>query len=137
MGIFEHNYKNWIQTHTGIPIDPLNPESKRIDFMDIAHALSNQCRFSGHTKFFYSVAQHSVHVSEEVEAMGVMLEIQMLALFHDASEAYLCDMPTPIKNQMPAYKIAEKNIQEMIISTLFPKISQEIRKASELLRPVI
>lgn len=121
----EHNYEHWIETFSGHPIDPLNPEPHRIHYTDIAHALSNQCRFSGHTVKFYSVAQHSVHVSEEVELMGASPEVQMLALFHDASEAYLVDMPTPIKRQMPEYRAAEEKLQTMIERTLFPTFGQK------------
>lgn len=128
----EHNYEHWIETYTGHPFDPLNPDPLRVCIMDIAHSLSNQCRFSGHTNVFYSVAQHSVHVSEEVESMGACLEFQLLALFHDASEAYLQDMPTPIKRQMPTYREAEKKVQAVIEKALFPEMTEEFKRYSEL-----
>ncbi len=120
-----HNYEHWIETFLGHPIDPLNPEPKRIYHHDIAHALSNQCRFSGHTRHFYSVAQHSVLVAELVKSWGECPKVQVMALYHDASEAYLQDMPTPIKRQMPTYRDAEAKLQTVIEDTLFPEFSGE------------
>ena len=81
-----------IVTYTGRVIEPLNPDPARICIEDIAHALSNQCRFTGHTKEFYSVAQHSVHCADLVPE-----EDQLWALLHDASEAYLADIARPVK----------------------------------------
>lgn len=122
-----HNYEHWIETFSGHPIDPLNPDPESIHLIDIAHALSNQCRFSGHSNRLYSVAQHSVHVSEVVEDLGGGPECQLLALFHDASEAYLMDMPTPIKRQMPAYVEAEKRLQRVIEETLLPRFTENMK----------
>lgn len=72
-----------------------------------------------------SVSQHSVHVSNLVRSWGKCVRTQVLALYHDASEAYLQDMPTPIKRQMPAYREAEDRLQRMIEDTLFPEFSGE------------
>lgn len=119
----KHNYEHWIETFGGHPIDPLKPEPCRIWRHDIAHALSNQCRFSGHTTEFYSVAQHSVLVSRLVGTWTDCVKTRFLALYHDASEAYLQDMPTPIKRQMPEYRAAEERLQTMIEATLFPEFA--------------
>ena len=81
-----------IVTYSGRIIRPLNPDPNQIDLSDIAHALSNQCRFTGHTREFYSVAQHSVLVSYECDP-----EDALWGLLHDASEAYLSDIARPIK----------------------------------------
>src|SRR6266496_3875421 len=88
-----------------------NPKPEDVDIRDIAHALSNQCRFTGHTKEFYSVAQHSVLVSTfcapEDAAWG---------LLHDASEAYLSDIASPVKKHPdfgPFYLEAEKRITDV------------------------
>lgn len=81
-----------IVTFTGRVIEPLNPDPAEIDILDIAHALSNQCRFTGHTNEFYSVAQHSVLVSRHCAP-----EDALWGLLHDASEAYLADIPRPVK----------------------------------------
>jgi 5'-deoxynucleotidase YfbR-like HD superfamily hydrolase len=93
---------SWIQTYTGKPFWPLEPELGEIDIVDIAHALSMQCRYSGHTKRFYSVAEHSVHISNSVSP-----ENALWGLLHDASEAYLVDIPRPLKPYLPQYKEAE------------------------------
>lgn len=81
-----------IRTYTGIYFDVLEPDSNLIDIKDIAHAISNQCRFTGHTKQFYSVGEHSVRASYIVP-----YPMALCALMHDATEAYLVDLPRPIK----------------------------------------
>jgi hypothetical protein len=82
----------WIQTYSGRRFNPTNPYPDAIVIQDIAHALSMQCRFSGHTKKFYSVAQHSVLVSYICDSRDALW-----GLMHDASEAYLVDVPRPLK----------------------------------------
>lgn len=96
----------WIQTFTGRKFYPLDPDWQRIDIHDIAHALSNLCRYGGHVEQFYSVAQHSVFVSRVCAP-----EDALWGLLHDASEAYLVDLPRPIKRQMPTYREAEERLQ--------------------------
>src|SRR6266516_6511979 len=81
-----------IITHTGKWFDVFNPKHEDVDLEDIAHSESMQCRFTGHTKQFYSVAQHSVLVSQNCPS-----EYALAGLMHDASEAYLSDIARPIK----------------------------------------
>jgi len=78
---------SFIQTYSGKRIDFENPDPDQIDIVDIAHGLSNLCRFSGQSKYFYSVAQHSFYVSL------VCKENKLQALLHDATEAYMADVP--------------------------------------------
>lgn len=94
----------YFRTYMGRHVHPLCPSPDEIDIEDIAHSLSQTCRFLGHTDGFYSVAQHSVLVSELVPA-----EDALWGLLHDASEAYLGDLPAPIKcePEMGVYRIAE------------------------------
>jgi len=99
-----------IRTYTGKYIDPFNPESSDIDILDIAHALSHQCRFAGHTTVFYSVAQHCVMVSEN----QLVLDRRLQALLHDASEAYLLDIPSPVKSRIKKYAEAENQLMHRI-----------------------
>lgn len=101
----------WIITYTGRKFWPLNPSPYDIDIVDIAHALSNICRFTGHVSRFISVAQHSVMVSD------LCLNHQLFGLLHDASEAYLCDIASPIKHDpvFAPYRKAETKLQRMII----------------------
>ena len=94
----------WIQTYKGGQFWPLDPRPQDVDIEDIAHALSMQCRFAGHVKHFYSVAQHSVLVARHVPQ-----EYRVYALLHDAAEAYLFDCPKPIRHKIVAYS-AEDNL---------------------------
>lgn len=105
---------DWIETFTGGQFWPLDPRPEEVDIIDIAHSLSMQCRFNGHTRVFYSVAEHSVIVAKELEAAGYNALIQFYGLLHDAAEAYLCDLPRPIKNQISEYRTMEKTIQEAV-----------------------
>lgn len=98
-----------LRTYTGRLVYPLDPALEDFDIKDIAHALSNLCRFGGHVKKFYSVAEHSVYVSYHTKKSEALI-----GLLHDASEAYLVDMPRPIKTYMPQYRDIEENIQRMV-----------------------
>ena len=107
----------YLQTVSGRRVNPFDPAPDEIDIADIARALGNLCRFGGHCRVFYSVAQHSVIVSELVEHRGGDAEDVFAALMHDASEAYLGDMPHPIKHRSPlgtAFKAAEAHLEAAI-----------------------
>ena len=102
---------SWIQTYTGKKFYPLFPREEDICLQDVAHALSMQCRFTGHSKFHYSVAQHSVLVSYLCDSQD-----RMHGLLHDASEAYLQDLSSPLKRSghFEGYKKIEKKLQTAI-----------------------
>lgn len=102
---------NLIQTVSGHQFDPANPSINDINITDIAHGLANTCRCNGQSKRHYSVAQHSVIVSEQLPR-----DLQLQALLHDASEAYLCDLPTPLKvrPEFQAYREMEQRLQAII-----------------------
>jgi uncharacterized protein len=107
----------YLQTVSGRWVNPFDPAPDQLDAGDIARALANQCRFGGHSRVFYSVAQHSVIVSELVEQRGGDAEDAFAALMHDASEAYLGDMPHPLKHRSPlgaAFRAAEKQLEQAI-----------------------
>ncbi len=112
-----------IETFSGLYVDPLNMKKEDIRIVDIAHALSMQCRFSGHTSNHYSVAEHSVHVSTRLgnDALG------LIGLLHDASEAYLVDIPAPIKHlpEMGAYRQWEERLQNTIYLTYLGRLPTE------------
>ncbi len=117
---------NTMTTFTGFQVDPLNLNPNFVFIEDIAHALSNLCRYTGHTKRFYSVAQHSLVV------MAALREVQLRsntpieapamnhgladALLHDISEAYLGDMASPLKHSghMGVYVEAEKSMDRVL-----------------------
>jgi 5'-deoxynucleotidase YfbR-like HD superfamily hydrolase len=104
----------YLQTVSGRWVNPFDPDPSQLDAGDIARALANQCRFGGHSRVFYSVAQHSVIVSELVEQRGGDVEEAFAALMHDATEAYLGDMPHPLKHRSPlgaAFKEAEDHLE--------------------------
>lgn len=108
----------WIQTFTGRKIYPLDIRSGDICIEDIAHSLAYQCRFNGHSLCYYSVAEHSVIVSQFVP-----IELALDGLLHDASEAYLCDLPRPLKQSFHDYVKAEQNAERVIarkFGTKFP-----------------
>jgi len=116
----------WIQTYTGKAFYPLSPKVEDVDILDIAHALSNICRFTGHTNCFYSVAEHSVLVSNSVSP-----EVALQGLLHDSSEAYLTDIARPIKPFLTNYQTYENKLLEIIFIRFglnFP-ISSEVKEA--------
>ena len=100
------NADEYIRTYTGRKFYALDPHPEDVDIRDIAHALSNNCRWGGHAHTFYSVAQHSLFVAYFVPTLE--------ALLHDASEAYIMDMPRPIKRQMPEYSAIEDRLMRCI-----------------------
>jgi 5'-deoxynucleotidase YfbR-like HD superfamily hydrolase len=102
---------HWIQTYTGAIVHVDDPQPETIHLSDIAHALSLICRFNGHVSRFYPVASHSIHVAQLVPP-----EQALAALFHDASEAYICDIARPVKisGAFDAYRRIEAKIMEVI-----------------------
>lgn len=106
-----------IQTYNGKEVNPFDFKPENVDIDDIAHALSNQCRFSGHTRHFYSVAQHSVLASIVAEVDGDM-SLAKTMLMHDAAEAYLLDIPRPIKRRLASVTDAFMNAEEGIMRVL-------------------
>jgi hypothetical protein len=104
-----HDSGGWMQTYTGGPFWPLDPRHSEIRFDDIAGSLSKLCRFNGHCVRFYSVAEHCVHV-----AKAAPVGLQLTALMHDASEAYLADVPRPIKPHLPGYYKIEDALSAVI-----------------------
>lgn len=99
---------NWIQTFTGKRFDPLNATVDDVCIEDIAHALGMICRYGGHSQWFYSVAEHSVLVSQLCETYPLD------GLMHDATEAYIGDVCRPIKPLLGDYKIIEANLHSII-----------------------
>ncbi len=121
----------YIPTVSGRRINPLDPDPADIDPGDIAQALSNLCRFGGHSRAFYSVAQHSVIVSDRLAGEGAGPDTVMAALLHDAAEAYLGDLPHPLKHRSElgaAFRVAEKRLEAVIQARFaLPEASARIK----------
>lgn len=96
---------HWIQTFSGKRFAPARPLPELFDIRDIAHSLSLLCRFNGHCRVFYSVAEHSVRVSRLLPD-----RLARWGLLHDLGEAYLGDLPRPIKAQFPLFVEIEENL---------------------------
>src|SRR5664280_563271 len=122
-----------ITTFSGIRFWPMLPNPADIRIEDIAHALINQCRFGGHAREFYSVAEHCVRVSQNCRP-----EDALWGLLHDASEAYLSDVPSPMKElpEFEAYRAAERNLQGTIAAR-FGLSTEQPRSVTEADRAVL
>jgi len=97
-----------LETFTGGGFRPFDPNPDDVRLADIAGGLAHTCRFGGHCRRFYSVAHHSLHVAEELSDRGPRLEL--LGLLHDAGEAYLGDLPRPVKTEFEAFERAEERV---------------------------
>lgn len=126
----------WILTRSGLKFDLASPTADMVDPADIAHSLSMQCRFNGHTNRYYSVAQHCYLVADLVPA-----EDQLAALLHDATEAYVGDMVRPLKEAMRdcaryhgtscMYEVTEARVWEAICErfNLDPTLPSSVKHA--------
>lgn len=120
-----------IRTASGIYMNVFEPTMEMICIEDIAHALAMQCRFGGHLPVFYSVAQHSLNCSFLIDDK----ELKLAALLHDASEAYLMDIPRPIKKRLANYKEIEHGLMLLIAEKFgfeYP-LHKEVKKADEIM----
>lgn len=109
------------------------PDPAHFTLNAIAQGLSNTCRFAGQCKAFYSVAEHSVHVSRLVPS-----EFAVHALLHDAAEAFIGDVPTPLKRMLPDFKALEKRIEAALFAAfgLPPEIPEEVKLADRIMLEV-
>jgi len=122
----------WMWTYTGRRFWPVDPRVEDMCLEDIAHALACQNRFAGHTREPYTVAQHCVHVSELCDSADAMD-----GLFHDASEAYVVDIPRPLKYSagMENYKPIEMAVQRVVSMRFGLKldIPESVHRADEMI----
>lgn len=126
MKLDQHYPPNSIRTYTGKVFDLNNLTPEMICIEDIAHALSRISRFGGHTEKMITVAQHCVQMVSHVPK-----EDKLAALLHDASEAYIGDMPSPIKRMLSGFR----NLEDLIMFNVAAKygfeypLSPEVKKA--------
>lgn len=110
------NYpNNCIMTYSRVVMDPLNARPEQILIEDIAHSLSQMTRANGHYKQFYSVAQHCVNCALEARSRGHSQRLQLVCLLHDAAEAYIADIPRPVKHRLTGFAEIEDNILGVIL----------------------
>lgn len=101
-----------IGTYTGGDFYPLDPDPGAVNLSDIANGLANTCRYAGQCQFYYSVATHSLYVSEELAEQGGKL--QLYGLLHDAAEAYVSDVPRPVKRELEKFERIETDVLDAV-----------------------
>lgn len=117
-------FGNFMWCASGVHFYPLDPRPDEVRALDIARGLANEARYAGQTNYFYSVAEHSAHVSREVERVARALgwcardvrRAAIVALFHDAGEAYVGDVIRPLKYQraLRGYRDCERRVNRAI-----------------------
>lgn len=127
----------YITTYTGVRFYPTAPKAEDIKIEDVAHALSLMCRGNGHVRSFFSVGQHCIACAKEAEASGCSERIILACLLHDASEAYMSDVPRPFKKEIPKYNEWEDKLLDVIYekylgSTLTEEERREIKRIDDL-----
>lgn len=104
-----------IKTFSGLWIDPMDPNPADVALVDVAHGLALTCRFAGHVRVPYSVAEHCVRMSHAVPE-----DLALDALVHDCAEAYITDLSAPIKRrpEMQVFRDAEDRLEAVIREAL-------------------
>jgi hypothetical protein len=101
----------YLTTYTGIHFYPIDPRAGEFNLIDVAQGLSHENRANGQTILPMCVAQHCVNVAMILRDMGHSIRTQLIGLTHDVSEAYIKDMPSPVKEWLPDYKAIEAKVQ--------------------------
>lgn len=123
-----------ITTYTGKKFNPMEPELETLDIRDIAHALSLTCRGNGHVKHFFSVGQHCLMCAKEAAARGYSKRVVLGCLLHDASEAYMSDVPRPFKVMLHEYVKLEDKLIDMVFTRFLgsPLTEEEMKLVSKV-----
>ena len=120
---------DYIHTFSKVKFTPANPQEEDILIEDIAHSLAMQTRAGGHFPAFHSVAQHCLECSDEAAARHMGPRVELGCLLHDASEAYISDITTPVKKGLPQYQELEDRLLESIFHKYLGGLSENERKA--------
>ncbi|HIS30927.1 MAG TPA: hypothetical protein IAB44_05170 [Candidatus Limivivens intestinipullorum] len=105
---------DYMKTYSGGRFYPADPRIEDLRIEDIAHALSMVCRGNGQVKTFFSVGQHCVHCAREALARGYGRRTALACLLHDASEAYLSDITSPLKKHLAEYRAYEERLMKLV-----------------------
>jgi 5'-deoxynucleotidase YfbR-like HD superfamily hydrolase len=113
------NHTPSILTRSGILFDLSDPKPELVRLEDITYALSHINRFTGHTRTRWTVAQHSLlayHLASrwKSDSLPYVSDLRILCLMHDAAEAYVGDISSPLKSLVPQFREIEKRIQRTI-----------------------
>ncbi len=108
--------KDYILTYSGVYIDPLNMQPGDVRIEDIAHSLAMMVRANGHCKSFYSVAQHSVNCALEAQSRGLPSRVRLGCLLQDAAEAYIADIPRPVKKRIEGFARIEERVSDAVFA---------------------
>lgn len=101
----------FITTFTGVHFYPVDPRPADFNLIDVVRGLSHENRANGQTTKPFSVAQHCVLIARTLRSLGYNIRTQLIGLTHDVSEAYIKDMPSPLKEWLPDYKRIEEKVQ--------------------------
>ena len=125
---------DFITTYTGVHFFPTRPDPDGVRIVDVAHALSLLCRGNGHVKTFFSVGQHCLHCAREALARNCSRRVALACLLHDASEAYLSDVPRPFKQHLPQYRALEDRLLAAIYQKYLggPLTQEEQRQVKQI-----
>ncbi len=118
----------YITTFSGINFYPLAPKAEDIAIEDIAHSLSKLCRANGHYPDFYSVAAHCINCYDEACARSETPRIKMACLLHDAAEAYISDIPRPVKKDLSGVDEIEDRLLNMIYEKFLGSVLTEYER---------
>lgn len=123
------NHRPWLRTYTGKRFHFTDPKADEVEIKDIARGLSNLCRFGGQCKTFYSVAEHCVLVADLLPR-----NLAFAGLLHDAAEAYLLDVPSPLKGVLVSYHGLEIKVDAVIAKhfSLGPEQHHELVKRADV-----
>lgn len=112
--------RDYITTYSGHAFSPLAPDADAIDLRDVAHALARIGRANGHFADFYSVGQHCLDCAQEALARGYSARQALACLLHDASEAYMADITSPVKKNLRQYVAVEDHLLDVIYQKYLP-----------------
>lgn len=133
----------WIKTYSGLKFNYLAPLTDEVSAVDVAQALSREQRFGGHLGVRWSVGQHTLLVRKLVELKGGTKDQKFIALHHDSPEAYMKDIPTPLKNLLPDYQVIYqrvlKCVEKRFMVTLSPldKLVEEQDKLASYIESLL